>query len=415
MERYRQKDSTAYASYSQIDSLEAPDKYTVVVKVKTPNAYIVEELFGSLEYIVSPELVAEGSGGLTTRAIGTGPYILQKFEYRQGGESVRNPDYWRKDLKGNVLPYVDSVKVTYIADRATGVAAFRTGQIDNPHLATADDRLSLARAMDLRYFKIGIPSYGGQGMAFKSNKAPWNDVRVRRALNMMLDKDRYNDIVDGKGRWDYSTPIPWYLVSSEPFTFDKLGPYYKFNPAEGRKLLIEAGFPDGKMKIPTPMAHGGGQYPDRALAFQALWKEQGIEFALLSQDQATYNPYYFSRPFQDIGLTHHIGAQGNLNWFALNKYHPDASQNTSWVNDPEMNKIIAEVKVTLDPARTRQLARFIWDFDTLGSYNIWTGTASETYSIVSAHMRNWTPRRGGGNGHVNEPVPWLSDAPRTSP
>ena len=108
----------------------------------------------------------------------------------------------------------------------------------------------------------------------------------------------------GQGRWDYSVPISWDLVSDEPFSFDKFGPYYKYNPAEAKKLLIEAGFPDGKLKIATPMAFGGGQYPVIAQTFQALFKQNGVEFELLPQDMATYNPYYFNRAYQDIALTH---------------------------------------------------------------------------------------------------------------
>ncbi len=407
IKRYRETDSTSFDRYGQVEDATAPDKYTVVVKLKSPNAFAVNELFAIIDYILPPELVRDGGGSLTTLAVGTGPYILKRFELRQGANFVKNPDYWQKDAKGNVLPYTDAVEVAYIPDRATSVAAFRAGQTDFP-LGNTDDTIALGKTTDMRVFYTGRS--GGQGITVNSTRAPWNDVRVRRALNMLLDKDKHGDIVVGEGRWDYSVPIAWDLVSSEPFSFDKLGPYYKYNPTEAKKLLIEAGFPDGKMKIASPMAFGGGAYPIIAQTFQALWKVNGIEFELNPMDMATYNPYYFNRAYQDIALTHMLFEQRYVGWYAKTKYDKDAVQNTAKVNDPEMNNAIKELQTTTDPAKLRQFARFIWDFDTLGSYNIWI-PVGKGYTATSARVRN-NPQR---NGPPFLTYIWLSDAPRTTP
>ncbi|MSQ31672.1 MAG: ABC transporter substrate-binding protein [Dehalococcoidia bacterium] len=407
IKRYKEIDSTSFDRYGQVEDATAPDKYTVVVKLKEPNAFAVNELFAIIDYILPPELVRDGGGSLTTTAIGTGPYILKRFELRQGASFVRNPDYWQKDAKGNVLPYTDAVEVAYIPDRATSVAAFRAGQTDFP-LGNTDDIVALGTNMDMRVFYTGRS--GGQGMTLNSTKAPWNDVRVRRAVNMSLDKAKHGDTVVGEGRWDYSVPIAWDLVSDEPFSFDKFGPYYKYNPTEAKKLLVEAGFVDGKIKIASPMAFGGGAYPIIAQTFQALLKQNGIEFELNPMDMATYNPYYFNRPYQDIALTHMLFEQRYVGWYAKTKYDKDAVQNTAKVNDPEMNKVIKELKVATDPAKLRQYARYLWDFDTLGSYNIWI-PVGKGYTAASSRVRN-NPMR---NGPPFLSELWLADATRTAP
>ena len=89
------------------------------------------------------------------------------------------------------MPYTDGVEVPYIPDRATSVAAFRAGQADFP-VGNVDDTIALGKTMDLRVFYTGRS--GSQGMTVNSNKAPWNDVRVRRALNMLLDKDKHGTL-----------------------------------------------------------------------------------------------------------------------------------------------------------------------------------------------------------------------------
>ena len=410
--RYREKDAVNYASYLQIDSAEAPDRYTVVLKLKEPTAFLLNDMFAALDYNVPPELVAEAGGTLTTKVVGTGPYIMKSFQFRQGSSHMRNPDYWRKDAKGNVLPYIDAVEVAFISDDATRVAAFRAGQLDTPESVRFDDMVALSKSMQLRVFSNGQP-FSGQGFTFRSTKAPWNDVRVRRAINMMLDKDKYGDLIEGPGRWIYSGPLPWAIVfSGQPATLDKLGPYAKFNPTEAKKLLVEAGFQDGKIKSPTPLAAAqGNPYGPRTALFQSLWKEQGFEFELQSMDFATYNPYYFTRSIPDIALTHHILSQPNLNWFAQNKFHPDAVQNTAWINDPEINKMLVQIKVTTDPAKQREFAKALWDFDTLGSYTVWTPVA-KGYQVWSTRTRNHVFRQGG-TGFMQ--LHWLADAPRTAP
>ena len=413
--RYREKDAVAYSFYAQVDSIEAPDKYTVVIKVKDPTAYLLNDLFANLDYVVPPELVEEGGGTITVKAVGTGPYIMKRFAIRQGSAHVRNPDYWKKDAKGNPLPYADVVEVPYVPEITTAIAAFRAGQLDLTRGTfggpTIDDIIAISKTTPIRIYKAGV-SLGGQGFTFRTNKAPWNDIRVRRAFNHALDKERFGNTIEGEGRWSHSGPLPFSLFFGRDQTLADLGPYAKFDPAEAKRLLIEAGFKDGKLKVPTPLAASQASgYGPRTATFQALYKENGIELELQAMDMATYNPLYFNRTLQDIGLTHHIVAQANLNWFAQAKFHPDASQNTAFINDSEVNRVLNEIKTTTDPAKIREYAKFLWDFDTLGSYTVWT-PVGRGYAISSMRVRNFT-YRVGGTGFF--PLIWLTDAPRTAP
>lgn len=410
--RYREKDSQSSPLYAGIQSVDAPDKYTVVTKLAEPNAWIVDDLFGKEEYMVAPEVVAAGGGTVTTTGIGTGPYILSKFLYRRGGTYVRNPDYWQKDAKGRQLPYLDTIELTEITDPATTLAAWRTGQLDFGGQSTAQTSMNAVKTIpDLRVTYARTNPVSSVGLAFNTKKAPWNDVNVRRAFGMLTNQQKFGEIEFGDLPWGYSHPVPWEFVSDEPFTFAKFGTYYQFNPTEAKKLLVAAGFPDGKMKIASSISTS---YPGRgmnAVLVQQLWKEQGIEIGVTNVDGSVYSTQYYQRVHEDIGITHNNGAAYNLNWFAQNKFLPEATQNHPFINDPEVTNVVKSIKTTTDPAKLREYSKFLWDYNSNGVWTIWM-PRSLGLSITSARVRNQLNRIGS---RATQQFPWVTDAPRTSP
>lgn len=412
MRRYTEKDSITLDKYGQVESINAVDKYTLNIQLKEPNAWAISDLFGVAQYVVAREVVEESGGTIKEKLVGTGPYILSQYSFRQTIRGVRNPDYWQKDAKGNRLPYTDEITVALVSDQGTMVAALRTGQLDRTAQLVFQGILDVGKTVpSLRVFNLGIGT--AESIAFNTRKAPWNDVRVRRAFGMLLDQAKYSDIQWG-GRtalFFQSTPLPWGFVSDEPFTFAKLGPYYQFNPTEAKKLLAEAGFPDGKMKIATSLVNS---YPGRSangVLLQQLYKTQGIDFEIQEVDGSTFGTQYYQRVHQDIAHSFQISPDYNLNWFAQNKFLPDAIQNTSWINDPQVIDTVRQVKIATDPAKIREYAKFLWDYDTLGMWNIWIPNNSGMHAL-SPRVRNYTIRYGAGGQQY---FPWLTDASRTSP
>ncbi len=412
LNRYREKDSYWVASYDQIASITAPDKYTVVIKVKEPTAWAINDLFPNIQWVVAPELVKESGGDLGTKMVGTGPYLLKEYGFRRGGTYVRNPDYWKKDLKGNVLPYTDAIETVFITDNATAVAGYRTSQIDRAGNLATEDILNLAKSIPgLRIYSSTTPTRFG--ISFNTRVKPWSDVNVRRAFNMALDKEKFiNQVITVQGNWEWAGPLPWSLISDKPLTSADLGPYYQYNPEESKKLRVQAGFSDGKIKVSTPILFGTpGYHVPRMPVLQALWKKEGIDIEIQAADRAVFQDAYYKREQKDLSLTFQNTGDYTLNWYAQNKFRFTNFQNTSWINDPEVEKVAAAVKVTTDPAKLKEYAKFLWDFETLGSWVIWA-PAEPTYIANSPHVRSDTSRQGFTN---HAPMRWLSDAPRTTP
>ncbi|MSQ32079.1 MAG: ABC transporter substrate-binding protein [Dehalococcoidia bacterium] len=407
--RYKEKDSVYVSTYSNIESVTAPDSSTVVLNLKEPSAWAANDLFGNSEVIVPPELVAANNGTIPGVIIGTGPYILKDFKFRIGASYVRNPNYWQKDIKGNVLPYLDAVEIIIMSEPGTILAAMRTGQLDRASLRPGPI-LNLSKSTS--DFRVFINAFAASdGLAFNTKKAPWNDVRVRRAFNMSIDKNKVSQVLN-ESKWVFNGPMPWSIVSDEPFTFDKLGPYYKYDPEAAKKLLIEAGYPDGKFKLAgAKLEYGQPSYTAISQVLQDSLKANGIEIELGPLDNSAYQQKWFFRTYDNLTLNHWIAPDYTLNWFAQIKFSTAGAQNISLIDDPAVNETIRNIKLTTDPAKLKQLGKSLWDFDTLGSYTVWVG-ASQAYTPTSSRSRNVLLRTGAGGVRI---FPWLADAPRTSP
>lgn len=417
LSRLRESDATAQPNWEQVESITAPDARTVVIKLKEANAWAINDLFGALEAVVPPELIEAAKvnpgGAIRDQMVGTGPFILKNYRFRIGAEMVRNPDYWRKDSKGQTLPYLDNVSMKFIEDAATVAGAFRTNQIhhaENPTLAI-EVLIEIGKQKpDTRLIHPGVLI--GSGHSFNAKNAPWNDVNVRRAFNMSLDKERYMEITGKAGvPWVWHGVLPSNYIKDGLLTINDMGPNYKFNPTEAKKLLTAAGFADGKMKVGTPMvATAPGT---TSIVIQELWKQQGIEVGVLPMPATEFGLFYYARSHKDLMPTFKNSGDSGLYWYARNKFTPSSIENSAFIDDPEINKLVTELKTVTDPVRTNQIAKLLWDFDLAQSYYIWM-PQQPAYFAAQPNVRNL--RFKSQHQFIGLPImPWLTDAPRTSP
>src|SRR5262249_28955190 len=267
-----------------VDRVEVVDRYTVRFRLKEPFVWLLNMLANPTGTWIVAREVGEKYGDLkrAETAIGTGPFTLERYEPNVKTIFRRHPDYFRAGQ-----PYVDGVDWLVMEDEAAQLAAYRTGQIDcGPwHQWTV-------RQQDLAALKKSHPQLVYQdflsnvttGIYMRTDKAPFNDVRVRRAISHAIDRQAVIDAVFLRGE---PTPaIGRGLTECTP-RIDRLGAgarYYRHDPKESRRLLADAGFPQG---LKTQLTVTGGYGSDVLDSFQLAQrqlKEGGIDAELKVQE-----------------------------------------------------------------------------------------------------------------------------------
>src|ERR671922_3010486 len=241
-----------------VDRIEVVDRYTVKFLLKEPYVWFLSVLaYPTSMWIIAPEVVQQfGDLKKAETVIGTGPFILERYDPNVKTVFKRNPDYYRDDQ-----PYVDGVEWLVIPDESTGLAMYRTGQLDcGPGINWA------IRQQDLEAMKKSHPhlkyqdflSQSAGAITVRTDLPPFNDVRVRRAISYAIDRQALIEAVWVRGKPSPSIS-PGLVEWSLPI--DQLGEgtkYYRYDPQEAMRLLAEAGHPKG-FKTTLTASNGYGR------------------------------------------------------------------------------------------------------------------------------------------------------------
>lgn len=220
-------------SYSSIASVEAPDPLTVVITLEQPHSPLLFLLSALSSSVVDREVVE--NGGLDSPpGGGTGPFVYSEHNVGRNLVLVANESYWHPEL-----PYLDGIDFTFNPDDNARASAIRSNSVDllfRPAPAFMD---TLMADENLKW-------YGGSGslslhLLLNSSQEPFDDVRVRQAIFLALDRQELLDVAnEGQGlplNGGYLPPDRWGGLQ-EPV-------YGEPDLDRARELLAEAGYEDG--------------------------------------------------------------------------------------------------------------------------------------------------------------------------
>ena len=251
-------DHTSDDVLKSLMSVTAVDKYTVVFKWRINDSeYIMQSLFAPNPAMVFEAREAvEKWGDLSDwhHAIGTGPFILTDFVSGSSATLIKNHNYWGYDERypQNKLPYVDTIRLLIIPDKTEALEAMRKGKIDLISPVSLKDAQSMQRT-NPEILRIPIPFRPTVSLDPRLDKAPFNDIRVRKAMQMAIDlpaisKDYYHSKVEP------NSFAMHFITSSRDmkewgFPYEEwpqdLKDEYAYNPSASKKLLADAGYPNG--------------------------------------------------------------------------------------------------------------------------------------------------------------------------
>lgn len=303
--------SRARSNLQMVETVEAVDPLTVRFKLNIPYAGFADIFADRQMRIVSKDKIAD----LSKNPIGTGPFMFKSWSPGDRLELVKNPNYYDKGL-----PKLDAVTLRIIPESAARLAALESGAIDLLWSMPYESVDKLKSNPNLRADSVPTPTW--DGVILNNAIPPFNDPRVRKALALTIDKEALVELaLFGQGSPTFS-PIP----PSHPY-FNKA---MKFNPpdiAQAKKLLAEAGFPNG-IDVPMQVPQEREQRVRLGVAVRDMAKAAGfridvqrVPFASYTANVAgkaqMYVDGYFARPTIDTAVYpfyHSAGSWNNQLW-----------------------------------------------------------------------------------------------------
>lgn len=287
-----------FGTKSNLESVQATDEQTVVVKLKSPRADFLVSLTLPVFGIASPTALQKydantisqtGSPFATEHPVGTGPFIFDTWVHGERVVLKRNNSYWGK------RPYLDSVTFRAITDPSARLNAVQAGDVAIADLVSPLDIPSAKADPNLAVETRGSCNSGY--VSFKSGQAPFNDVRVRQAVSHAIDKAA---IVK---RFYPNTGTPAWLLMPPSIKYydDKLkDPGY--DPDKARSLLSEAGQSSATVDFWYPTDVSRPWLPDARGIFEAIKANLEAVGFTVRPHSATWTTYLQESKTSKYGL-----------------------------------------------------------------------------------------------------------------
>src|SRR5881397_1380369 len=348
------KEGVQSFTFREIEGIETPDKYTLRVHLHTPNVLFPQNVAESVTVIFSREVLEE-DGDLKKRLIGTGPYILKEHTRKVRVVLQRNPDYFDTGR-----PYVDEYVILSTPDSATRMAAFRTGQSDFLVVQSPSEVEAVRKTNPTAVVQALTPPLAPFGVALAQDRPPFNDVRIRRALSMAIDRQKQVDtLYEGHGIIGWGVPYIYYQ-DTKP-TLKDLGPWWQYRPAEAKKLLAEAGHPNGFESTLFYYEYWPQMTSQIQLVQQDLKKNLNINVKISKLDYTSYYGRYVDGKWDGMAWGFQSGHAVGLDERTYVYMHSKSTKNFFRVNDPVVDELTVKLRQTPDRAEQRATARRIVD------------------------------------------------------
>lgn len=322
----------AVLSIVKADEVQAPDDFTVVFPLSQPHADFPLLLLHYSMYII-PDGIGEA---INTTGVGTGPFVLKQFAPEGVTTVVAHAEYW------DGTPGVAQVDIVGIADAEGRISALLADQVDYLEDASPESIALIQQKPD--YALINLPSGNWPVFVMNTTTVPFDDVRVRMAMKLVVDRDAMvQSVLGGYGKVAGDHPV---------WPGDQ---YYKEVPrprdiAKAKSLLAEAGFADGlEVTLYT------SDIDVNMIPMTVLYKEMAAEAGIIvniQQESADgyWNDIWMQKPFCCSSWGERTADQ------VLNEvYRSGASWNETFWSNAEFDGLLDQARQQLDYAQRKAL------------------------------------------------------------
>jgi len=383
----------------QVEKIDVLDRYTVRFTLSEPFAWFLDYLASTVMWIVPHEAVEKfGDLKKAEACIGTGPWMLERYDANSRLTFVRHPHYFMPGL-----PYADGVEVTIDEDPSSRLAAWIAGRYD-----FAPEYGQCVRRLDLEAVRRRKPNLQTQDFvvlwggytAMKLDREPFKDVRVRRALAQAAN---WKEILDTNA-WSQGHGVPNATIPAAlrdwAIPIDQLSPegrrLYEQNIPEAKRLLAEAGYPTG-IKVPLEATLAWSpDYTDYLQVDMKNWKTAGIETDLKTKEFAAFMATTIFGKFDK--MCHSLRGGAPVADISLWGFHvPGQPANASGVNDPKLTEMIRLQRRTYNVAKRREIVHDIQRYLAEQVYYAYDPSFS-TVAAWEPYVKNFAPNIGHDYG-----------------
>ncbi len=347
LERHKQSRLSG-PSLEPLQEVVVLDDQTVTLRLKIPWTALPAVLAGVQGMMLSPAAVEQAGADLARAPLGagTGPYQFVEWVSDDHLTVKANPNYW-----GGPVGY-QQITFRFLGDENARLAAFKAGDLQIMTAALSETARKAQDGEDAGAVQVIRPPTAGQTVLYLNTaKAPFNDVRVRRAMLLALDLDALSEALGGDGYKDYAWSVlpkdsPWYVPHETPLQHD---------PDQARRLIQEYRDDTGKDVSFTYSALSSSQtFADAGRAYAAAWTAVGMKVKVANVADLTTLVLAMVLGQYDVGgLVAGLYADPDTVMFDL--YHSQRTFNLSQYSNAEMDRLLEAARSEPDISVRRDL------------------------------------------------------------
>ncbi|MFC1935510.1 ABC transporter substrate-binding protein [Chloroflexota bacterium] len=345
--------------FAAVERVEAVNPLTVRFTLARRSAFILQALAQDFNAIVSKKALEANDYDL--RRVpdhpGTGPFRSVRVTIGEIWVQERNPDYWNEGL-----PYLDEVHHLNVTSGPARGAAVQTGQADYAFSGVTPEFLAIAEK-DPNFEGFVSPSSSARSIYFNLSRKPWDDIRVRRAVQLVTDNQALTDVAEDQGvfpvgEWVVPPPVGQWMTVEE---FEKVmkSPGYRSptveDIAEAKRLLAEAGYPDGMTNVDLLIRAQRFWTEAFAPAFSDMLRRNlNIDVVIKPSETSVWYDEVALKDF-DISMGASLGTIEDPSDYWNQFFRTGAGQNYSGYSNPDFDAVMDQIDQELDVARRMEL------------------------------------------------------------
>ncbi len=394
---------------SNVSSVTLKAPMVVEVKTKKPWAAFPAYLYGGSRFGVMAQAQLDDKKTCDRKLIGTGPFVFKSWQPNQKFDAVRNPHYWQIAPDGKPYPYADSIEFRPIPEGEQRVNALEAGTINVMHTSSTNNIGGPLRKLrdqhKINMFVSGDHAEVGYLM-LNASQPPFDDLRMRRAFTMAIDRKEVNDILaDG---------VP--TIADGPYSPGTMGylknPGFPKHDVAAAKRLVAQYVKEGHETKLTLSILADPTIVRLGSLLQRQVARAGIKMKLAASEQAQLINTAIGGKFQAITWRNHPGGDPDTQYVWWYDGDPDPKVtpnpvNFGRINDPVMDKLLDTGRSEIDPAKRkkiyenldREFAKQAWNVWL--SYTVWAvGESSNVHNILGPDLPDGSkPYTGLATGH----------------